>query len=73
MRSKYHFVKCFLNFKLHHDRLKPDVVYKIIHKILDTNKLLYLTTIKDNPLRSLWNMHAKSLENLFYFHCVKNI
>ena len=72
MRSKCHFVKCFLKLKLHHDRLKANVVYKIIHKILDTIKLLYLATIKDSPLRSIWNMHAKCLENLFYYcHCVK--
>ena len=48
--------------------------YKIIHQTLGTDKLLYLATIKDSPLRSICNMDADSLEHLFnYGHCVKTM
>ena len=48
--------------------------YKIIHKTLGTDKLLYLATIKDSSLRSICNMDADSLEHLFnYGQCVKTM
>ena len=68
-------VNCFLKFKFQYNRLKAQrFKYKIIHKILGTDKLLYLATIKDSSLRSICNMYADSLEHLFnYGQCVKTM
>ena len=34
---------------------------------------MYLATIKDSPLRSIWNMHAKCLEFFLIIATVKNM
>ena len=48
--------------------------YKIIHRILGTNKLLFFAKKKDNPFCSISNFEPESLEHQFYYcHYIKEI